>query len=613
MRLLPHSSLRFAATSNILRRRYWRDFLACCLILCSASAAADVIVLANRTGRALPVRFAPLSGAPQMLTLAVGENVPIYLDGKANISVSSPGATMNRSLDANCAYFFARDNKGRIDVQKIGLGEDGTLMNGHSLPGTASRAPIAIVTVKILVDEEEPGRQPVWEHRLRRRVEAASAIFEKYFRTKLEVIAVGTWNSDNSTSDFIASLDEFEREVNPAPAKLAIGFTSQWQMTRGRTHMAGTRGPLHSHILAREGSPEISEAEKLEFLIHELGHYFGAAHSPERDSVMRPVLGDNRAGSAGYKIQFDPVNMLAMAIISDEMRRRNLTQLSELAPETRRRLGQIYMELARSLPDDAAALGYAQRVRSESSTPLAIATRSIVKAMVHAAIDNRALPIAAGSASIAESRRQGDGLTNYLVRAAAHAAVDLPDAVRAPAFLYGVAIGLSDNEFLAKLPAAGGIVSAVEPPSERMIRLAVLGEPTMRGRRDLAQHFFATVFATAAAGADAARAAGLAKELLDSQRASGFSFADLAADRAGTRFASSVLEKHITLGNIGLTFSVASFMPDVAGLPEHISAKDFAAQFGSQSDLRFTKQLKEIDERIQKLPAYAPTKPVPIR
>lgn len=609
MSLQTHNAFRFEATRTLIRRRHLRNVLACWLIACSSSAVADVIVLANRTGRALPVRFAPLSGSPQMLTLAAGENVPIYLDGKANISVSSPGAPNNRLLDANCAYFFARDNSGRIDVQKIGLGEDGTLTDGHALPGTASRAPIATVTVKILVDEEEPGRQPIWERRLRRRVEAASAVFEKYFRTKLEIVAVGTWNSDNSTTDFIASLDEFEREVNPAPAKLAIGFTSQWQMTRGRTHMAGTRGPLHSHILAREGSPQISEAEKLEFLIHELGHYFGAAHSPERNSVMRPVLGDNRAGSAGYKIQFDPVNMLAMAIISDEMRRRNLTQLGELAPETRRRLGQIYMELARSLPDDAAALGYAQRVRSESSTPLAIATRSVVKAIIHAAIDNRALPIARSSLSTMESRRQGDELTNYLVREAARTAVDLPEPDRLQAFLYGVAIGLSDNDLLTNFPAASGIVSAVEPPSERMIRLAVLGEPTMRGRRDLAQHFLASVFATAAAGADAANAAGHAKELFDSRRASGFSFADIAANRAGARFASSVLEQRMTLGNLRLAFAVTSYMPDVTGLPEHIAAKDFAAQFGSQNDLRFTKQLKEIDERIRKLPAYALAKP----
>ena len=120
-------------------------------------------------------------------------------------------------------------------------------------------------------------------------------MFEKYFHIKLQVIAVGTWNSDNQITDFIESLADFKQKVKPAPAQLAIGFTSQWRIARSRLHMAGTRGPLHPYILAREGSPEVTEAAKLEFLIHELGHYFRAAHSPERESIMRPVLGDNKS------------------------------------------------------------------------------------------------------------------------------------------------------------------------------------------------------------------------------------------------------------------------------------------------------------------------------
>ena len=273
-----------------------RILLAIFLVTFALSARADVIVLANRTGRELPIRFTPVSGQAQQLTLAIGENRPLYLDGKANIVFSSPGGSKNYLLDANSAYFFGRTNDGRIDLQKIGLGDDGTLAAGRTLPGSASRAPAATITVKILVDEDEPGRRPVWEQRLRRRVEAASAVFEKYFNTKLQVVAVGTWNSDNTINDFNAALSEFEREVNPAPARLAIGFTGQWKVEKGRMHMAGTRGPLHSHILVREANPELSEAERLEFLIHELGHFFGAAHSPERGSVMRPVLGDNQAG-----------------------------------------------------------------------------------------------------------------------------------------------------------------------------------------------------------------------------------------------------------------------------------------------------------------------------
>lgn len=576
--------------------------------LIASPVPADVIVLANRTGRPMPIRFSPATGAVQSLTLAVNENVPLYLDGKASVSFPSRGTPSNYSLDANSAYFLAPSKDGGIGLEKIGLGEDGTLMKGRSLPGTAATAPNATITVKILVDEEEPARQVVWEHRLRRRIEAASAIFEKYFHTKLEVVAVGTWNSDNSTNDFFESLSEFEKKVDPKPARVAIGFTSQWQMTRGRTHMAGTRGPFHTHILAREGSPQINEAEKLEFLIHELGHFFGSAHSPERESVMRPVLGDNRAGRANTQIQFDPVNTLAMAIISEEMRRREITKMGELGSDTRKRLGQIYMELGRAIPDDPAAFHFAQIVRSENSTPIVVATRTVVAAISRAALDNRMRPVPVGSSSITPTQKQGDTLTDHLVRQAARAAADLPEDVRPRAFLLGIVIGLDDNTLISRLPAVGSLVTAVEPASERRMRLAMLGEPTMRARGDLLRHFLMSALLVTTTSTEAAHSAGIAKELADSQGGSGFSFADLAADRAGIHFASDVLDKKISPALLGLTFSTKAYMPDIAGLPEKISASDLAANYGNATDPRFQKMINDIDERIRKLPGYQPLK-----
>jgi hypothetical protein len=571
---------------------------------------ADVIVLSNRTGRELPVRFMPVNGLNQSLTLRAGENLPLYLDGKANLSFSSPGGSRTQLLDANCAYFFGATNDGRVQMQKIGLGEDGTLAAGHELPGSASRAPSTTIPVRILVDEEEPARRSGWENRLRRRVEAASAIFDKYFHVKLQVVAVGTWNSDNGTDDFNASLSEFEREVSPSPARLAIGFSSQWKMVQGRIHMAGTRGPLHTHILAREGNPEISEPEKLEYLVHELGHYLGAAHCPERGSVMRPILGDNQAGRKDFRIQFDPVNTLAIGIISEEMRRRNLKTLAELSPETKKRLGQIYMELARALPDDPAAFHYAQLVRSESGSPIVVAARQILQQIVRAAVENRALPLSSTSIKDVSTRRQGDELTSYLIREAARAADSAPAAVRQEAFLLAITIGLSDSQIASQLSAKASVLRAIEAPSERAIRLAVLGEPTIRGRRDLAQHFLSAAQLAATNGVQAAQAAGLVKELADSQGVSGFSFADVAADRAGVRFAQAVLEKKVLLGGLAVTFSVPSYMPEVEGLPEKVPAKDLALQFGGKDDPRFLKQLQAIDQRISALPAYRPAPPV---
>jgi hypothetical protein len=571
-----------------------------------SNALGDVIVLANRTGAQLPLRFIPVRGQSQQLTLPVGEVMPLFLDGRAHVEFASPGSPKRYALDANCAYFFGRTGARGIDMQKIGLGEDAGTAQGRALPGSALRAPTAIITVKILVDEEEPARQSLWERRLRRRIEAASAILDQYCRVRLQVVAVGTWNSDNTTNDFLASMAEFEREVRPAPARLAIGFTSQWNMVRGRTHMAGTRGPLHSHILVRVGAPQISEPERLEFLVHELGHLMGAAHSPERGSVMRPVLGDDLAGRSDFRIQFDPVNALVIAMIGEEIRRRNISRLYDLTPGSKRRLGQIYSALARSLPEDAAALRYMQLMSSAEDTPLAGAAKSVLQQMTRAAIANRALPISNGGGIAGPSRREGDALTEFYVRQAAQAAKTLPASVAAQAFLVAVGVGLGDSQLLAGVPGAGTIAAAVEAPSERAMRMAVFGEPTLHGRQDLAKHFFVSAYVAAVLSAEAANAAGLAKEWLDARGASGFSFADLAADRAGVQFAHGILHQRVPLGLLPQSFAVREFMPDIGGLPENLSVADLKAKFGAQNDPEFRKMLNEINGRIMKLPPYRP-------
>src|SRR5436190_22927581 len=75
----------------------------------SASVSADVIVLANRTKAPIPFRFVPKSGAAQQLTLPAGDTMPLFLDGKADITFSPNGGQKHYSLDANCAYFFGQN------------------------------------------------------------------------------------------------------------------------------------------------------------------------------------------------------------------------------------------------------------------------------------------------------------------------------------------------------------------------------------------------------------------------------------------------------------------------------------------------------------------------
>jgi hypothetical protein len=145
---------------------------------------------------------------------------------------------------------------------------------------------------------------------------------------------------------------EFEKKVKPGPARIAIGFTSQYEIPKGQIHLGGTRGALHTHILIREHSQQINEPERLEVLLHEVGHFLGATHSREADSVMRPVLGDRQARAKDFRIGYDPVNTLAMSMLVENYRVKPVTQLAELPLPARQRLLDIYSTQGRAFPKD---------------------------------------------------------------------------------------------------------------------------------------------------------------------------------------------------------------------------------------------------------------------
>jgi hypothetical protein len=583
--------------------------LAICAFFAS-TVDADVVVLANRTGSQLDVRIAAAGVPSEPFRLPAGEVRPFFATGRAQIEFTVPGEVKRYQLEPNSAYYLGRDAAGRVDLQKIGFADEGTSAVLPRAPGAGRVAGPAVVAVKILVDEEEPARQFGWEQRLRRRIAEASAVLERHARVQLRVVAVGTWDSEDATDDFMASLREFEEETRPDPARVAIGFTSQFPMVRGRVHLAGTRGPLHSHILIREGSHEISEPERLEFLVHELGHYLGASHSPERTSVMRPVLGDNLAGRSDFQIRFDPVNTLIIAMIGEELARGNVQRFTDLSPATTGRLQSIYTSLARSLPNDPAGTHFTRLAESSANTPLIQGARRVLQGLVFAAAANRKLAstsnASAGSAQPAS--RTGDALTEYLVRQTASAAAILPGETGRMSLVLALAIGLDDTGLLMSNPEARRIAQPVESPQMRTNRLAALGEPTMLGRRDLVRRFFTSAYLAAALGAEAAKEASLEIELRD-LKAEGFSFAGVAADRAGIRWGGEVARGRFTPQLVSLSFQVPSFMPPLEGLPADVDATQFVAKYGSRSDDRFQQQLLLIDQQIANLAAYRTTLP----
>jgi len=343
-------------------------FLGSCILLgllLNSQASAAVVVIANRFDK--DVRFFVDTGGEKELTfrLKPGELVPFAAADQSRLVYRYEGAQQRYVLDADSAYFFVAGLNRRLELRKIGLATERPriVLPGESeIPSKPSRAPPqgkrVTIGVKILVDEENRSPRRIWEPKLRARVAAASDIIGRYAPVEFKVVDVGTWKSDNRHRDFEETFRQFEREVRAEPAQIAIGFTSQYEIVKKHTHLGGTRGPLHTHVLVREWSKFLGESERLEVLVHELGHILGAAHSPEPQSVMRPSLGDDQLKARGFVLRSDPLNTLGMYMVGEQLQSGGYTRFKEMPLATRRRLADVYAEIAIALPKDPAAMQY---------------------------------------------------------------------------------------------------------------------------------------------------------------------------------------------------------------------------------------------------------------
>lgn len=127
-------------------------------------------------------------------------------------------------------------------------------------------------------------------------------------------------------------------------------------------------------------------------------------------------------------------------------------------------------------------------------------------------------------------------------------------------------------------------------------------------RVDMAKHFIGSAALTASAGG-AADMLGLEKELRDShQGGSGFSFIDLAADRAGMYFGKKATSSPQNARKIQLAMGkikdYTAFMPDVRDLPEQIEVTELKKQYVSVDSQAAKDILTKIDERIAASPIY---------
>lgn len=567
-------------------------------------AAAAVAVLSNRTGEPLVAAVYADDQPPRPLAIDPGASRPVFGLKKLVVRWSDGQDVQNTELTPGCAYFVSRPDAGRpLQLRQIGL-------NGHPGPPLViaednlllDSAPT--LRVKVLVDDDERRPRSRWEPELRKRVADASAVLQAHCGVQLQLVGFDRWDSDDNENDFMRSMAEFEREVAPGDADVAIGFSSQYAVQRGRFHMGGTRKPLHTHILIKERARGILDTERLELLVHELGHLLGASHSPEPTSVMRPVLLGGLQRTAGATVQFDPVNTLTMALLADEMRLRQVRSLGEITKLTRRRLQQVYAALDPALPEDPAAGLFQKIIGASAGTAVIDDARKIIAGVERVAKLKDKAPLTSlhpGETDVARS----DLLLEWYVRQGAAAATRVNPETAPQAYLLAMGAVLDRDGLLSELPLLATLEGRLASPTERERRAAVLGEPTMRGRADLTKHFFVSAHLVAVLGTQKARAAGLVKELADSHGGSGFSFVDMAANRAGIVFAHAVLAERLPLERVAREFTIDAVLPPLDDLREGMQADQFTADFGGLTDERLQGELRRIETRVIALPLYS--------
>jgi len=130
----------------------------------------------------------------------------------------------------------------------------------------------------------------------------------------------------------------------------------------------------------------------------------------------------------------------------------------------------------------------------------------------------------------------------------------------------------------------------------------------LRGRHDLSQHFMVSAVIAAFAGTPIANAVGLYKEMDDARSGSGFSFSDLAADRAGTTFGDMATRSpesaRLLQSRLSAGLTENDMMPEVSGLPEKLSQAEFTRRFGAAAGPAYNQLVDEIERRVAALALF---------
>jgi hypothetical protein len=134
------------------------------------------------------------------------------------------------------------------------------------------------------------------------------------------------------------------------------------------------------------------------------------------------------------------------------------------------------------------------------------------------------------------------------------------------------------------------------------------GHVTLGGRDDFAQHFTISAALSATSGSPLSDAVGLYKEVQDSRGGSGFSFNDIAADLAGSRFGEQATASDASAialqRRVARATSDADLLPKVSDLPEFMPESEFKRRYGGIGAPAYNAMMRDIQQRLSALPLY---------
>ncbi len=161
----------------------------------------------------------------------------------------------------------------------------------------------------------------------------------------------------------------------------------------------------------------------------------------------------------------------------------------------------------------------------------------------------------------------------------------------------------------AALTALAAYLAGISLPrllesDSRSIRRAPRVLLSLHGRRDFAEHFAISAALSVNGGSRLANAIGLIKEEEDAGRGSGFSFTDLAVDRAGVRLGERALGSDAAQVRTTLAAARgdAALLPDFRDLPEFMPQAEFDRRFGPIGGPRYQQVIARIDARLNAHP-----------